>query len=450
MKKITLILYFITSFIFAQQNGPEYIIAELLQTHRAVMLGDMTHHQPLYSQNVVKVLNAWLDFVSKDSTSHSLTLILECENLISDLLNDSINEQNFPVILKHGYDYISTLEDIEFYSEIVSFISKINQLNKFGSHISFKVKGFENYEVPLSFKTNREGELWFVNVRDSILGSNITDYMKKNPNEKILLFYGGMHLYSGILNKGLLTDVNNQESEGFMLAYYLKQSFGRNEILTVKPINSSTTGNVLFNNEHDSLNCDFKWLLTPCAKVEPRHLTSLFGRRFIESSIITIKKLENYPGGYKAQKKLMDYINSLEIITGKKFRKSDEIIKWYDTTNYNAFNRINSDEFWGQCYSLIINKDESHRTRNELSKIGFYPRILDTLFVPDSTLWFGELRKINTESILYINSIALLWLGDDTEKLQAVNFLQNVTEWNSNDPIEYVKWYRNKFFGVNY
>lgn len=450
MKKIALILFFITAHIFAQQKEPEYYIAELLETHRAVMLGDMNHHQPVYSQIVIKVLNSWLETVSNDSASHSITLILECENLISDILNDSINEKNFPVILKYGYDYVSTLEDIEFYSEIVTFISKVNRLNKQGRHISFNVKGFESFEVPLSAKTNREGELWFVNVRDSILRSNITDYMSNNPNEKILIFYGGMHLYSGRLNKGLLTDVNNQESQGFMLAYYLKQSFGSNEILTVKPINSSTTGNVLFNNEHDSLNCDFKWLMTPYAKVEPRLLSSLLGRRFIESSIITIKKLENYPNGYKAQKRRMSYLNSLELITGKRFSNSDEINKWYDTADYNAFSRINSDEFWQQCYISLINKDESRRIRNELSKMGFYSKILDTSFVPDSASWFEEVRIINTETILFINSIALLWVGDDNEKLQAAKFLQNVTELNTNDPLFYIKWYRNKYFGANF
>lgn len=450
MKRIALILFFVTAHIFAQQKEPEYYVAELLQTHRAVMLGDMNHHQPVYTQNVIRVLNSWLDLVSRDSAIHNITLILECESNISELLNDTISEKNFHVILNYGDDYVSYLEDIEFYSGLVSVFSRINRLNTVGKHITFKVKGFEEYEVPLNAKTNREGELWFVNVRDSVLGEKILGYMKENPNEKILIFYGGMHLYGGRLNKGLLTDVNNHESEGFMLAYYLKRSFGYNEILTVKPISASTKDNVLINNGQDSLNCDFKWLMTPYAKVEPRHLPSLFGKRFIESSIITVKKLEDYPNGYKAQKKRIAYLNSLEFITGKRFSNSDEIIKWYDTADYNAFDRITSDEFWQQCYSSLINTNESGRIRNELSKMGFYSKILDTLFVPDSALWFGEIRKINTENILFINSIAFLWMGYDTEKLQALDFLHKVTEWKTNDPVDYIKWYRNRYFGVNY
>jgi hypothetical protein len=85
------------------------------------------------------------------------------------------------------------MEDMEFYSGLVSVFSRVNRLNARGRHIAFKIKGFEDDEVPLNAKTNREGELWFVNVRDSVLGEKISGYMDEHPGENILIFYGGMH-----------------------------------------------------------------------------------------------------------------------------------------------------------------------------------------------------------------------------------------------------------------
>lgn len=452
MKKTALILFFLTTLIFAQQKEPEYYIAELLQTHRAVMLGDMNHHQPVYTQNVVCVLNSWLDLVSEDSASHNITLILECGSGISELLNDTVNEKNFHEILKYGDDYVSYLENIEFYSGLVSVFSRINRLNTGGRHITFKIKGFEDYEVPLNAKTNREGELWFVNVRDSVLGEKISGYMQENPNEKILIFYGGMHLTDERIVKSIvLNDVGKSEGEGYMLAHYLKHRFGDEEIVTVSQLRSLAQANdTIVNFDTTYLRLDKTWYIKPYIFISQSPLSSLFSRRAIEFVITSLRKLEKYPEGFYAQNMRSNYINGLNLLTGNNFTSTYEIEQWYGTNKYNSYVKINSNEFWEHTFLLLSKYPKSLPFRQAFRKMGFYPGILDTSFVPDSVSWFGEIRKNNTENILTLNSIAMLWIGYPDEKIQAANFLKNKTGWSTENPHYYLRWYRRNYLGVDY
>lgn len=452
MKKISVILFFVTAFIFAQHKEPEYYVAKLLQTHRAVMLGDMNHHQPIYTQNVVSVLNSWLDMVSRDSAAHNITLILECSSGISELLNDTINKKNFHEILKYGDDYVSYLENIEFYSGLVSVFSRINRLNAGGKHIAFKVKGFEDYKITLKAKTNREGELWFVNVRDSVLGEKISGYMEENPNENILIFYGGMHLTDERIDKSIvLHDVGKNEGDGYMLAYYLKQQFGDEKIITVSQLGSLNKANdTIVNFDTTYLRLDKTWFVKPFRFISQTPLSSLFSRRAIEFVITSLRELENYPEGFKAQNMRSNYFNGLNLITGRTLSSTNEAEKWYSSTSYDSFVRMNSDDFWSQCFELLTKYPKSIQLRNAFRQMGFYPGIMDTSFVPDSVSWFGEIRKNNTENILTLNSIAMLWIGYPDEKLQAANFLKNKTGWSTENPHYYLRWYRRNYLGVDY
>jgi len=452
MKKIALILFFVTAHIFAQQKEPEYYVAEQLQTHRAVMLGDMNHHQPVYTQNVISVLNSWIDVVSRDTAIHNITLILERESNISELLNDTISEKNFHMIFNYGSDYVSYLEDIEFYSGLVSVFSRINRLNAGGKHITFKVKGFEDYEVSLNAKTNREGELWFVNVRDSALGEKISVYMDEHPGENILIFYGGMHLADErIIKSGMLKDEGKNEGEGYMLAYYLKKQFGDEEIITISQLGSLDQANdTIVNFDTTYLRMDKTWFVKSLKFISESPLSSMFSRRFIQSVITSIRKYEDYPEGFKAQNMRSNYINGLNLITGNSFKSIGEIEYWYGLNNYEPFARINSFEFWAQCFSWLTRYPKSPQLRNAFLKMGFYPSIMDTSFVPDYAYWYGGFRKKTIENIVTLNSIAMLWVGYPEEKIQAAKFLKNKTGWSTENPHYYLRWYRNKHFGVNY
>lgn len=452
MKKIAALLILLSSVLFSQQYTTENYIARLIQTHKGVMLGDMSHHQPVFTKNLVKVLYAWLEEASKDSSARGLTLILEMEPKIQELLNDSTTRDNFPQILKYGFDYISTIENAEFYFELVTFINRVNRLNSAGKNFRFKIKGFEDNNYPLSAKTNLESELWFINERDSVLGQKISGYMKENPGENILLFYGGMHLQSRKTDKSIiLRDVTSNEGEGFWLAHYLKKQFGENEILTISQIISPAwIIDTIVNFDTSFIGSDYTWFQKQFNYISPLPLSTLFGRRYIQAVIISVRNMENYPEGVRAQNNKANYLNGLYLITGKKFSTSSEAQNWYDTTGYDPFARIRSDEFWHQCYDLFKENPKSIQFRNALRQLGFFPGIMDTSFVPDSVYWFGEYRENVTENILILNSISLLFFAYPEEKSQAENYLNRITGWNHFDPVEYMRWYRIKNFNTDY
>ncbi len=195
---------------------------------------------------------------------------------------------------------------------------------------------------------------------------------------------------------------------------------------------------------------DKTWFIKPFRFIFQTPLSSLFGSRFIDATITTIKNLDGYPEGFKAQNQKANYIRSLNLLAGKDFISTGDIEYWYGSGNYDPFARINSNEFWEQCFTWITKYPKSLPLRNTFINMGFYPGIGDPSFFPDSVFWFGEIRKNNTENILALNSIAMLWVGYPDEKLQAANFLKNKTGWTTDNPHYYLKWYRNKYFGVNY
>ena len=64
----------------------------------------------------------------------------------------------------------------------------------------------------------------------------VINYIDSNPNEKILIFYGGAHLIdtkfsgNGAGGSDILT---YEESMGYFLAYFLEQKYGEENVLKI-------------------------------------------------------------------------------------------------------------------------------------------------------------------------------------------------------------------------
>ena len=208
--------------------NPEYHVAKDIFNKKIVMLGDFAHHQPASFLRLYKTLYEWLEICKSQSESNNLTLIIEKDKETSESLNKYLSNGNFSEFVKSiGLDFY--LEDLEYYNELYKFSHIIDSINqKRPSRISFKIKGFEEPMENLYKLSEKEWELWFVKKRDSLLSNEIINYIKVNPKDQILMFYGAGHFFNSYMYKNLgFKDLTDEESYGYYLGYYLTREFGK-------------------------------------------------------------------------------------------------------------------------------------------------------------------------------------------------------------------------------
>lgn len=232
----------LTPYLFSQTDDSLYYtnpglkVASELFNRRVVMLGDYDHHQPGPYKRVYNVLDNWLKICETKDEPLNLTYIIENDENTADELNIYLTTGDIaPVISKIGT--AAYLQDLEYFKQLRIFSLRIDTINQYRiKKIKFKIKGFEevgcNYEK-VARLTKRENELWFVNERDTMTAEGIIKYMRANPTEQILIFYGTAHLQDGYISKNFgFNDLTEKECMGYYLVHYLKKYFGNEKVLT--------------------------------------------------------------------------------------------------------------------------------------------------------------------------------------------------------------------------
>lgn len=209
-------------------------VLDKLRTHRIVMLGDGGHHQALFMQRVISVLNRWMDAVTaSEENAHTsplprrLVLILEIgedytEHVKSFLASGDVNE-----LFRPPYFSQFSVPDVEFYHDVRILSQRIASLNKrlpLDTQLSLDIL-FPEKDIDLTHWTIQEREDFFVKVRDEHSSSEIINYLEGHPKTKAIIFYGNSHL-----KKGKVLKTNPPKSAepryGHFIAHYLKERFG--------------------------------------------------------------------------------------------------------------------------------------------------------------------------------------------------------------------------------
>jgi len=475
---IILSLLFLSNAAFAQiddslyYTNPNYHVAKELFNRKIVMLGDYGHNQPAPLHRLLNTLYDWLDISANKEESHNLTLVLESDTLRCANINGYIKNGNIRTVTdKMKSEFY--LENLEFYANLKSFSEKIDSVNQFRKNkIFFEVRGFEqigdhNIEY-VSRKSQKEDELWFVNERDSAIAAGIVNYLKLNPTEQILIFYGEAHLHSALIDKRAfgMSSLDYKEGFGFFLAHFLKQEFGNHDVLTVATLNfmpkppritfldTASYDDILFKSKlmtsYDIMLGDYDYLISTEDKyINPADAGFVCSNYIFDKMVKNVYANKTYLPGYIAKRYYYWNLGGLYYLTGTQFRNDTELTNWLNEYKFDGSDWLYSDKLADFLTHLFV----MERNKNYMNYIIRSYGIAYTL--TDSDLASFEKWKENElpdilKHIKFKNSIGIYWFGYPDEKIKAKEYLKEFSGEDFAEPEKYLQWYRKKFWGFEY
>jgi len=437
-------------------KNPEYFIARKVLDNKIVMLGDSPHHNSDSYGTLLKVLNALADEVSsKNAVSTNIKLILEMGQQDAEILNNYIKSgspDKITELISQGY-----YEDLEYYSNLRKFCTRINDVN-FEGKLNIKVEGFEpmNYNPGLDVikETPWQLDSTFL-LRDSILSERITNFIHKNPDSKIIMFYGNGHLQKGLSVKQGRTG----EYPGYYMADGLKRNLGDDKVITFNQkdgiIPEFFRGSVL-------AEAEFSDIVAPCNNLDtarfgdvnkfdycvywknaedngaPHRFDLVFSKRNVERNIEELKYYLQYSDNEQVKSYNNSFLFYLNFITCNNLKSPEEALNWDGAKNYNAFDILNSECFKNKIYEVYAHS----KSKQLLNIIGFSEKDIEPGNVTDTLKRFNEIWDANLKSIKFINEIGVLWIGYPDEQIKAKEYLTQYSGKEFDDPADYLDWYR--------
>ncbi len=451
-------------------KNPDKYLAEQIFSKRIVILADYNrHHSSESNHTCVSVLNNWLLAAESKQTKCNLTLVLEDSPEDAALITDYIKTGNIDTLI-YMMDDNGYIEDLEFYSDLKDFSESVRQSESFKRNlISFSVKGFEEIgsRPPISFmyKTLIERDWWFVNQRDSITSKGIMEYLNSNPDEKALVFYGSAHLIKKRAKKEFATyQLKGDSTYGYYIAYYLKNSFGENNVLTVsqglnpaKYLNDDLHMETM-QYEFYAKSEDIPWKIMYPENYDalivrqerlvfsPHPLYYLLCRAQAEDIIRQMKENESID---RFKRTIPVTRNFTWLYFGVIFEDAAEFENWYERNrNRIDIKTIDCQKTASRLFAYAFRDTSNISIKYQLGGIGF---ILTKLFpFPDSTNWQKYLWPEMKEHVKFINAVGIYWIGYADEKEEAKEFLREFSGEDFESAKEYFRWYRMKYYGYDF
>jgi hypothetical protein len=441
---------------------PEKYIANEIFTHRITMLGEFIHYQPITHFNFIEILNNWFEQLKKDDKANSnLTIVLECDSTTGALIDNYVKSGDIRPLL----DFVSPnfpLEALEQFYEYRKIYKRIEIENrKRKNKITFCLKGFEEISyniVDYYFNLNQEEqELWFVNDRDKFTSTGIIKYLKENPEQNIIIFYGGAHLVTGIANKNLGGfSIPQEKCMGKWLAQYLIDELGEENINIV--MSTALNESALLSSDFKELvNKKFlikkpyekyynlnqkginKYLINTFINIPTHNINYALSRYIVEKSVERIKQFEKFTG-YKAAsgRSVLNFIN---IMYNTDLRNYDDIKKWIEDGGPKEFDFLDSNSFYKNIYDYSNRIFEYYYSQSYLPQIGFTPSISSFL----SSNWDNSIWPEALKNIKFINAVEIFWVGYPDEKEKAKKYLTEFSGKDFDEPAEYLQWWRREY-----
>jgi hypothetical protein len=464
-----------------------------LQKHRIVMLSDSYHGHSYYMRNLINLLSEWLDQLVNNLSSNKLPskIVLFLENITEtqNQINQFIETGDIITLLDYRllWHCKANLNNFSadymvFLDELININLRINKLNRKNTNneICLKILGAESYP-PFDFddildmsreEHIKQRTLWFVHERDKHSASNINNFLKENPEYKALIFYGGAHLLRERVNKNRNNKIFNKELYGYFLAHYLDSLFTRNQVSVFKAFASfNRKKNSIEQYKRDRLGPDFCVYHEPIP-AHPLSMSFIKTKTYFNTlySLLLRISQENTKVSNVLSRKIIFLLHNLLMRTHiyhekNVINKMDSLLT-HVIQNENLDSTIN--DFLNVCnnilkeYDVIEELENFHNTitfnhyadsvrynqelKRLLSNIPEKELNVDLLFSAnqnsDITLSPTEHQKlINYKSVIkkYL-AVNFLFVADEQEEIQIIDYLKNMTGLNLNSKSEWYNW----------
>ena len=468
------------------------MVANKLFEKKIVMFGDYGHNQPAPYSDINSILNNWLSISTNDNKSVNLTYIIEYDNETITGLNQYIASGNINPLLNCVLPD-SYLEFLEYSTKLREFSIRIDSINHFRKNkLSFNIKGFEevgknNYDKVAKL-TEKEWVLWFIKERDSITSTGIIDYMQTNPEEQILIFYGGAHLIKRLWDKSVYWGYGNNfnfstyEKHGYFLAHYLVNKFGDDNIsmfdfwqnpdiknllkdsqlqnYSSKLENNNFITKAINLNLPDSLSYDdYIYIVMNNNYLPLIESNRICSNLILEKTIKQINKAKVWFPGYVAANSYFEGLDNIFNLTGLLFQNDTLLNEWYNKNTFDEMDWLYSNKFHDTLLAIIKYKAPKgayfevfkYSFNQWFEYYGIYCKLSDTLkdyFENDD--WRNNYLNNLFNQLRFTNSIGIYWLGYPDEKIKAKEYLIQFSGEDFQEPEKYLQWYRKKYFGYDY
>ncbi len=441
-------------------EDPDKKIAELIFEKKIVMLADMGHSSMRSYSILLNVLYQWKEIAKRKSSDSKLLLVLEKDSAKADKFVQFLTNPVYDSIMYNSY--YSNIDDLEFLTKLRGFRISLDSTKD--KKLEIEVRGFES-----SFTDTlpeKEGDLWFVNKRDSLTAANFSGYYKNNSNLNILIFYGGAHLQKGFVEKPSKV-LTVREKTGYYLADYLKKEFGNENVLTISqimkdsitlkftPLEKYSDKEILAGTDSipvswDEVNAD-RYDMIAIRKLMPYpphyRFNFVFSRKNIEYASKRLEENENLLPAFNAKLECESILEKLFLITGVKFKNSLEVKQWYTHNSFDGIDRLKSDTFREDLFNYYFEDPNNYLRKRQLYELGFGPGVYGKMIPKEEWKTFEtELMK----NVRFHNSVSIYLLGYPDEQIKAKEILVEFSGKDFPDAFQYLEWYRKEQYNLPY
>jgi hypothetical protein len=214
----------------SQVRDTEAFILGAIRDHRVVLLGDYGHGSYKPVEKVVNVLHRWVSaFEGSDPIGLSLprhiVLVLERNAQDCAAMEAYIESGNPADCLKmaHFCDGAGTTNHFEICYDVRRIRQRIALFNKNRpreEHLELSLLGPEK-TIEIDGWSRAKADTFFFHKRDEYASDQIITFLTERPEAHAVVYYGGGHLNLGLINK----HGNFGSAKGYFLAHYLNEAF---------------------------------------------------------------------------------------------------------------------------------------------------------------------------------------------------------------------------------
>jgi hypothetical protein len=159
------------------------LVSAAFRNSRVLMFGESAHHQTVYEKFIIKTVQLILSDTA--FRKQDVTLVLERPLAFNNQFNSFMVDSNFShFITSDPQNFEYTVGDLQFYDDIRGLIKEYSG--------RFTVKAFEKDFPVLAGRAEKRA--FFKTARDKFTADGIKEYLRNNPDRKIIALYGGFHV----------------------------------------------------------------------------------------------------------------------------------------------------------------------------------------------------------------------------------------------------------------